>query len=289
MAGRGLNDPVRAPTVSAPTAAGRGADDARSDREAEALARLYDVDLLEDPGDLDLYLAMAARADGPVLELAVGSGRLAVPVANAGHAVTGVDNDPWMLARARRMADEWLGAEADRVSLHEADVRTVRLPQAGGFGLAFLALNSLLVLETAGDQLAAVRAMAMHLRPGGLAVVDVWLPDADDLGRFDGRLTLQYVRRDPETGNLVTKLVAARHDHTNQSVELTNVYDEGRPGQPPVRWVRQDRLRLVSPDELRSLAEQAGLETQVIAGSDNLDPIGPASDRAILIAEKPRR
>src|SRR4029077_10933067 len=50
---------------------------------AAALARLYDLDLVDDPGDLDLYLALAQRADGPVLELAVGTCRLAICVAEA--------------------------------------------------------------------------------------------------------------------------------------------------------------------------------------------------------------
>ena len=71
---------------------------------AAALARLYDLDLTDDPGDLDLYLALADRAEGPILELAVGTGRLAVPLAEAGHLVTGVDLDPAMLDRARRRA-----------------------------------------------------------------------------------------------------------------------------------------------------------------------------------------
>ncbi len=62
--------------------------------ERRRLARYYDLDLQDDPGDLDLYLAMAERTGGPVLELAAGSGRLAVPLARAGYAVTAVDNDP---------------------------------------------------------------------------------------------------------------------------------------------------------------------------------------------------
>ena len=75
-------------------------------RPAAALARLYDLDLLDDPGDLDLYLALAGRVGGPILELAAGSGRLAVPLAAAGYDVTGVDLDPAMLDRARTAADE---------------------------------------------------------------------------------------------------------------------------------------------------------------------------------------
>ena len=69
---------------------------------AAALARLYDLDLHDDPGDLDLYLALADRAGGPILELAAGTGRLAVPLAAAGHRVTAVDLDPAMLDRARQ-------------------------------------------------------------------------------------------------------------------------------------------------------------------------------------------
>ncbi|MER3418842.1 MAG: class I SAM-dependent methyltransferase, partial [Chloroflexota bacterium] len=68
---------------------------------AADLARLYDLDLVEDPGDLNLYLALAARSGGPILELGVGSGRLAIPLAAAGYDVVGIDTDPAMLARAR--------------------------------------------------------------------------------------------------------------------------------------------------------------------------------------------
>ena len=152
---------------------------------AAALARLYDLDLVDDPGDLDLYLALAERADGPILELAVGTGRLAIPLAEAGHLVTGVDIDPAMLERARARARGTAGE--DRLTLVEGDVVGLGLPDAGHYGLAFIALNSLLVLPTRAAQRAAIRALADHLAPGGLAVVDVWLPDAEDLARFDGR------------------------------------------------------------------------------------------------------
>src|SRR2546426_10124541 len=64
-----------------------------SDNVGPALARLYDLDLVEEPGDLELYLALARRAEGPVLELGVGTGRLAVPLTEAGYRVTGGDVD----------------------------------------------------------------------------------------------------------------------------------------------------------------------------------------------------
>ena len=61
------------------------------------------------------------------------------------------------------------------------------------------------MLPDRASQRAAIQALADHLAPGGVAVVDIWLPDAEDLARFDGRVILEWPRPDPETGELVTK------------------------------------------------------------------------------------
>jgi SAM-dependent methyltransferase len=255
------------------------------DPTAVALARLYDVDLLDDPGDLELYLALAARSGGRILELGVGSGRLAVPLAAAGWLVTGVDLNPAMLARARTRAAAAGPEAAARLELVEGDARGLRL--AGRFRLAFVALNSLLAFGDRVDQAAAIQALADHLEPGGIGVVDVWLPDAEDLARYDGRVLLEYARADPETGRTVVKTGAALHDSTSQTVQLTSIYDEGGQGEPPVRWLRSDRVRLVGADELRATAEAAGLIVEVVAGGYDLEPIGPGAGRAVLVAVRP--
>jgi SAM-dependent methyltransferase len=254
-------------------------------REARALARLYDVDLVEDPGDLDLYLALARRTGGPILELGGGTGRLAIPLAESGHDVTLVDVDPAMLERAARRLGT-IPAGGGRVDLVEGDLLDLHLPSAGPYALAFIALNTLFLLATRDRQAAAVRVLADHLAPGGLAVVDVWLPEVDDLARFDGRMIFEYERVDPETGLLVTKVDAARHDSTSGLVELTSVFEEGEPGGSTVRWVRRDALRLVGADELRAMAAEAGLTVETIAGSYDLDPLRPGADRAILVARR---
>ena len=253
---------------------------------ASSLARLYDLDLVEDPGDLDLYLALASRTGDPILELAAGTGRLTVPLAEAGHRVTAVDVDPAMLARARDRAGEAGHVVRDRIELVEADLLGLALPSAGTFRLAFIALNSLFLLASRTAQRDAFATMARHLAPGGLAVADVWLPDADDLARFDGRLILEYERTDPASGALVTKVAAAQHDAANGIVNLASIYEQGEQGGSPARFVRRDALRLVSADELRDFAESAGLEVETLAGSYDLEPLGPGSERAIIVARR---
>jgi SAM-dependent methyltransferase len=262
------------------------ATSATSDSAGEALARLYDVDLVEDPGDLDLYVALAARAGGPVLELAAGTGRLAVPLAEAGHEVTAVDIDPAMLARLTRRAEAAGEAARRRLTVVDGDLLEIRLDGARPFSLAFIALNSLFLLASRDAQRQAFRTMAAHLALGGFAVADVWLPDADDLARFDGRMILEYVRDDPETGRRVTKVAAAQHDASTGIVNLTTIYEEGRQGESSARWVRQDVLRLASSGELRDFATDAGLEVETIAGDYDLGPLGSGGDRAIIIARR---
>ena len=252
---------------------------------ARELARLYDLDVGEEPGDLDLYLALADRADGPILELAAGSGRLAVPLAAAGHQVTAIDIDPAMLARAReRAAIE--GVPAGRLELVEADLLGLEPSDPPRHALAYIALNSLMLLATRDGQRRAISVLAAHLRPRGLAAVDAWVPDAEDLARFDGRVFHEWVREDPATGALVTKSGSALHDASSGTLILTAVFEQATQGEAARRWVRQDRLRLISADELAAFAEEAGLRVELIAGGYDLTPLGPGSERAILVAER---
>jgi SAM-dependent methyltransferase len=277
-----------APAASPPgSAAAAGPTVPAARAEAAALARLYDLDLVEDAGDLDLYQALATRTGGPILELAVGTGRIAVPLAAAGFEVTGVDLEPAMLERARRRSEVAGGEVSRRLRLLGGDAREIRLPDAGSYRLAFVALNSLMIVGDRDAQAAVVATLGAHLASGGLAVIDVWLPDADDLARYDGRIILEYPRRDPETGHFVTKVASAIHDAATGTVALTTIYEEGDPGEPARRWFRQDRLRLVSADDLRVFAESAGLVVESIAGGYDLSPLAPGADRAVLIAVSP--
>ncbi len=250
---------------------------------AEALARLYDLDVAEEDADRGLYLALATRTTGPILELMAGSGRLAVPLAATGRRVVAVDVDPAMLARARVAASAAGPRAARRLELVDADVDGYRHPRAGSFGLAFVALGSLLLMPGRAAQRRAFATLADHLAPGGVAAVDVPLLDADDLSRYDGRLTLDWARRGP-AGSVITKTSSARHDASTRTVALVSVFEEGLPGRPAARTVRVDRLHLLDAVDLLEMAEAAGLRVEILAGDADLTPLAPGADRAILVA-----
>jgi SAM-dependent methyltransferase len=246
-----------------------------------ALARYYDLDLADDPGDLELYLSLAEAYDGDVLELCAGSGRISVPLAAAGRRVTAVDIDPLMLERAN---DKWTSAQqaaaGGRLELITADVTEFRSDRR--YGLVILALNSLLLLDGRDAQRRVLAAMAEHLAPDGRAVIDVWLPTPDDLGLYDGRSMLEWVRAD-ESGVHVAKTTSARYDGATQRAEVTAFFDTWADGQPPRRVMRRDAISFIGASELVALTASAGLDVETMAGDHALGPFDGQSERVVLV------
>jgi SAM-dependent methyltransferase len=151
--------------------------------------------------DLAHYEALAnevrARCDAPILEGAVGSGRVALHLARAGHVVHGIDRDRAMLAAlAERVAAEPEHVRA-RLSWAEGDLRA--LPD-GPRGLVFAALNSIGLLHEPDDLAAFFSSAARVLVAGGRLAFDIWRPDADTLAqaRTAGGCVVESPRfRDP--------------------------------------------------------------------------------------------
>jgi SAM-dependent methyltransferase len=249
------------------------------------LARYYDLDMQDVDEDIDGYVALAAETGSPILELAAGSGRVAIPLALMGHRVVALDNDDTMLERGRLAwvrARRRHGVPADQLRFIEADLTSFRSDQR--FGLVILAQSGLLLMPDEAARLAALRTMRIHLRPGGLAVVDVAMPDAEELATWDGRLQLEWLRRDPDSGDLVAKLMSARLDPGSSSVTLTQIFDATPAmGGALTRVARVDTLGLVDTAELRSLAERAGLDDVRVEGDHLATPGGAGSHRAILL------
>lgn len=136
----------------------------------EAVASSYD----DDEADMFAPAVLGPTVDrlveladgGPVLEFAVGTGRVAIPLAARRVAVSGIDVSEPMLARLR--------AKPGAVAASVGDVTSTRVE--GSFGLVYLVFNTIMNLTTQADQVATFRNAAAHLRAGGRFVVEVMVP-----------------------------------------------------------------------------------------------------------------
>ena len=149
----------------------------------DRIASFYDPWSRSVTEDVGFYVDEALASGGPVVELAVGTGRIAVPIARAGIDVIGVDSSPAMLAVARGAADE--AGVSSRVDLRLGDLReppvTERVP------LVICPFRSLLHMETEAEKLRALRAARALLEPEGRFVFDVFSPSREDIDETHGR------------------------------------------------------------------------------------------------------
>jgi SAM-dependent methyltransferase len=153
----------------------------------DEIARIYDPWSKTVVEDVSFYVEEAERSGGPVVELGVGTGRIAVPIAVAGITVIGVDSSEGMLAVARDRA-EAAGVELD---LRFGDLRDP--PVEGEYPLVIAPFRSFLHLRSDEDRRAALGAVRRLLEHGGRFVFDVFAPSADDIAETHAR----WLQREP--------------------------------------------------------------------------------------------
>ena len=165
-----------------------------SAEQAERLAALYDLDAPHGQSPaVDWFRAIARRTGGPILELGCGTGRVAIPLAEDGHEVVGLDRSPAMLARAEKHARR--GGVTLR--LVEADMRSFSFTEA--FALVAIPFNTFLML-TPEERWACLARCREHLAPTGLLAIDMFQPDPERIAGVDGGVREEWTRHDPETG-----------------------------------------------------------------------------------------
>jgi SAM-dependent methyltransferase len=189
------------------------------------------------PEQIELLCQLAG--DGPVLELGIGTGRFALPLASRGLEVHGIDASEAMVAKLR--AKPGAGGLA------------VKVGDFGGFDLAerfslvFVVFNTLFALPDQEAQLACFAAVSRHLLPGGRFLVEAFVPD---LSRFDRGQRVSVVNIGPDE----VRLDCSHHDAVAQSVTSQHVVlADGRTRLYPVQ------LRYAWPSELDLMAKLAGL------------------------------
>lgn len=234
----------------------------------DAIADIYD----ELHGwHLDTEAAVEALArlagEGPVLELGVGTGRVAAPLAERGLEVHGIDASEEMVSRLREKPG------GDRVRVAAGDFAAVEAP-AEAYSMVFVVFNTLFALASQDEQAGCFAGVAERLAEDGVFVVEAFVPD---LARFDRGQRVDVTR--VETGRVV--LDVSMHDPVGQRVVSQHlIIEDRRIRQVPVE------LRYAWPSELDLMARLAGLRLRSRHGGWGEEPFTASSPRHVSVYER---
>ena len=209
----------------------------------DRIARFYDPWSRSVTEDVGFYVERALASGGPVVELAVGTGRIAIPIAEAGVHVVGIDSSPEMLGIARSAADA--AGVSDRLDLRVGDLRKPGVRER--VPLVICPFRSLLHMETEAQKLIALRAARALLVRGGSYVFDVFAPSREDIEETHDR----WLEREP---GIFERAVWDAGSRT-LSLSVRSGEDEATFG---LHW-------LSAPEWLR-LLDRAGLEVEALYG-----------------------
>lgn len=252
---------------------------ARGDEERE-YARRFAAEHEHFDDDLGLWRAAAARLGGPILDVGCATGRVAIALAQEGHEV-------WAMDSSQAMLDELvvrLESRADRLEgrIHPVCARMQEFALGQRFTAVIVAMNTMQLLLTRADRVAAMRRFAEHLVPEGEVLLDVARLDSAQVRAAMGtQIPITAHRR----ANGALQAQVARYeafDESTRTLEFSIDISEAGPGSPSVSYLRRHTIHMYEPGEIGGLATEAGLSVLEVTGDFAGSPAGPDADYQVF-------
>lgn len=242
-------------------------------------ADLYDLQV-PPKEDIPFYLRQAKGVRGPILELTAGTGRVSIPLAQAGHRIVGLDRSRGMLERFREKLRALPPALRRNVRLVRADMRSFSFKER--FDLILIPYNAFLHLLTQEEQLRVLRNLRDHLASGGKGIIDLF---SFDPAKAAINYTYDLSAENPATKETLHRYSLIERDMSRQRAQITHLYDlVGPDGTVRRRSVRHE-IRYVFRCEMDLLLEKAGLRLGAIYGDYDASTYEKDSPQMIFVVE----
>ena len=251
----------------------------------DVLARYYDHIHANLQEDLDFVLDLADQYAGPIMELGCGTGRLLLPLIQAGYTVTGVDNEQAMLGRARKRLEEESEEVRKRVILIQADLRSMVLPDGlGDYGLILFSYNTLLHFK-ADEMRRILRRVRSMMHKDGRLFLDSANPYLIEGVDYEDYPVVENSFSVPETGEIVIQKSQSRLDFGDQCLHTTWFFEtRNQTGLLLDQAAVEIAYWYQFPHQLELLLTHAGFRLERIMGDYDYSAFSEDSERLLIIA-----
>jgi ubiquinone/menaquinone biosynthesis C-methylase UbiE len=254
--------------------------------EYDLFADVYDFQYGTTTFDLDFYVEEALASQPPVLELACGTGRVTLPIAQADVPIVGVDSSARMLEKAQEKAAK-LGVLP--VIWVQADMRDLDLDER--FGLVICPARSFLHLLDPDDQVQALTNIREHLLPGGRFILNLFVPHLQMIHEHSTTtqqmLRLLHELTDPESGARIAVWGSRRYDVHRQRIHQQFRYEElDDEGFVVAARYRSYTLCYIWPREMEHLLARCGFGIEAVYGWFDRRPFDANSGEQIWVARR---
>jgi SAM-dependent methyltransferase len=254
--------------------------------EYDAFADIYDIwveGAAVTKRNLSFYVEEYLRTEGPVVELGVGNGRIAIEAARQGKPIIGVDYSAEMLKLCREQAEA--AGVAHLLTLIQAGFRDFVLPEpAQLIAIPFHTIGHLVTLD---DKRAGLRHIYGQLAPGGRLIFDHFVFDPEAARRHQG-INLRGEYADAATGHDLLLWVTTRYDFETQTMRIIAWTDElDDDGVVLGRQYRRLGFSWLDPQQTRALLGETGFQIEALYGDFDRRPFGDNSLEQVWVARKP--
>lgn len=252
------------------------------------VSEYYDYLISEgDRPDIKFYVDAALESEGPVLEIGCGTGRVLLPIAREGIAITGIDLSPFMLERCRRRLEAETEIVRSKVKLVQADMRDFHFE--GRFMLVTIPYRPFQHLPTVDDQLSCLRSVHHHLTDKGRFILEVFNPSipwlaADNTGR---EMSPEPQVELPDGRKVIRRHKIVAKDYSNQINYMEMIYYVTHPDGRQERLVHAFPMRYLYRYEAEHLLYRCGLKVLDVYGDFKKSPYGTVyPGELIMVAKK---
>lgn len=235
--------------------------------------------------DIPFWVEEAKASGGPVLELGCGTGRVAMPIAEAGIPVVGLDSSAEMLRLARAKARR-AGIKASTLRFVRADMRSFSLGQR--FPLVIVPFRSFQLLLSVADQCQALAAIRKHLVPGGKLIISLFVPDPELMTRDPSVPFYDHEAVEPASGHRFLVWHQDYYDTFSQVVNARTIIEElDQRGETMRRAYLDYQMRYLYRFEAQHLLATCGYQVLDVYGSFLREPLDELSTEMVWIATSP--